>query len=199
MSNAPRDSGLLVVISGPSGVGKTTIVRSVRDRLDGMLSISTTTRPKTDQDQDGVDYQFLSEAQFQDMVEDAAFLEHAQVFGKHWYGTPRAPVDTALAEGRLALLEIDVQGALQVRKNAPGALLLFILPPDEDTLLERLRNRGREDEATIARRFAEARREIALARTSAAYDAFVVNRDLDTAIDDACRIIDEARTARAGA
>lgn len=194
-----HDSGLLVVISGPSGVGKTTIVRSVRDRVDAVFSVSATTRPKTDQDRDGQDYQFLGEAEFRAMVEDGAFLEYAQVFGKHWYGTPRGPVDAALAAGRIVLLEIDVQGALQVRENLPNALLMFILPPDEATLLERLRSRGRDDEEAIARRFAEARREIELARTSTAYDAFVVNRDLDAAIEDARRIIDEARTARAGA
>ena len=108
------DKGLLVVISGPSGVGKTTLVKTLRDRLDGMLSISTTTRPKTAQDVEGEDYFFTDETKFKQMVDDHAFIEHAKVFGRHWYGTPRGPVEKALAEKRLVLLEIDVQGALQV-------------------------------------------------------------------------------------
>ena len=129
--------GLLAVISGPSGVGKTTIVHAVRERLGALFSVSATTRPKSAQERDGVDYLFLDEPRFKRMIEDDEFLEHAHVFGRHWYGTPRGPVDEALAEGKLVLLDIDVQGALQVRERAPDAFLAFVLPPDEDTLPDR--------------------------------------------------------------
>ena len=126
------------------------------------------------------------------MIERGELLEHARVFGHHWYGTPRRPVEAALAAGRLVILEIDVQGALQVRANTPEAFMIFILPPDEDTLLARLRGRGREAEAAIQRRFEEAKREIDLARASDAYDAFVVNDDLTESQNEACRLIQRA-------
>lgn len=186
-------SGLLAVISGPSGVGKTTIVRAVKERLGGVFSISATTRPKTAKETDGVDYRFLDEPTFDAMVERGEFLEYAVVFGRHRYGTPRAPVDAALAAGRLVILEIDVQGALQVKAALPEAYMVFILPPREETLLERLRSRGRDDEAAIRRRYEEAREEIAKARASRAYDAFVVNDDLERAQDETCGLIGGAR------
>ncbi len=183
------ERGTLAVISGPSGVGKTTIARVVRDRLNGTISVSATTRPPTGQDRPGVDYDFKTEEEFRSMIERGELLEHARVFGQHWYGTPRRPVEAALAAGRLVILEIDVQGALQVRANAPEAFMIFILPPDEETLLARLRGRGREAEAAIQRRFEEAKREIDLARASGAYDAFLVNDELTASQDEACRLI----------
>ncbi|MBT8487161.1 MAG: guanylate kinase, partial [Phycisphaerae bacterium] len=109
------------------------------------------------------------------------------------YGTPRRPVVEALAAGRLVILEIDVQGALQVKQGAPDAFMVFIEPPDEETLLARLRARGRDDEDAIARRFAEARSEIALARESGRYDVFIVNDDLERAQRDTCARIAERR------
>lgn len=180
-------TGLLLVVSGPSGVGKTTIVHRLLERLDGVFSISATTRPRSDREVDGVDYHFLDEPTFQQWIDEGRFLEHAQVFGRSWYGTPREPIEAEIAEGRLVLLDIDVQGATQVRDAMPDAFGIFILPPDEDTLLARLRARGREDEATIERRFAEARHEMETARTCGAYDAFVVNDDLDRAVEEVAR------------
>lgn len=188
--------GLLVVISGPSGAGKTTIARAVEQRLGAIFSVSATTRPRTSADVEGRDYYFLTEQEFQRRVDAGEMLEYARVFGRNWYGTPRAPVETALAQGRLVILEIDVQGGLQVRRAMPGALLIFIEPPSEEDLLWRLRARGRDDEAAIQRRFAEARREIETARASGAYDHFIVNDDLTRAIDATCAIIESARTAR---
>jgi len=111
------------------------------------------------------------------------------VFGKHWYGTPRQPVEEALSAGKLVILEIDVQGAMQVRDAAPDAYMVFILPPTEPSLLARLRGRGRDDEEAIMRRFGEAKKEIALAKASSAYDAFVTNDDLATAQEEACALI----------
>jgi guanylate kinase len=187
------DRGLLVVISGPSGVGKTTIARAVQERFDALFSVSATTRPRSDQEEDGVDYHFVDEDEFRSMIENGELLESAQVFGRHRYGTPRRPVEEAIRAGRIVILDIDVQGALQVRRAMPEAFMLFVLPPGDDELLRRLRGRRRDDEAAIRRRFEAARREIALARSSGAYDAFVVNDDLQTAKDEASRLVESRR------
>lgn len=197
-SDAPHpgsEGGLLLVVSGPSGVGKTTIVHRLLERFDGAFSVSATTRPRSEREVDGVDYHFLDEPTFQRWIDEDRFLEHAQVFGRSWYGTPREPVDAQIAEGRLVLLDIDVQGATQVRAAMPEAFGIFILPPDEDALLARLRARGREDEATIERRFAEARREMETARTCGAYDAFVINDDLDRAVEQVASLVSARREA----
>lgn len=190
-SNKPR--GLLLAISGPSGVGKTTITRELERRLDGVFSVSATTRSRAPGEVDGRDYHFLTERQFEDMVDRGAFLEHAQVYSKHRYGTPREPVDRHLAQGRLVLLDIDVQGAILVRQTMPEALMFFILPPSDEELLLRLRQRGREAEAAIRRRFNEAKHEIELGMHSGVYDAQIVNDDLPRAIDEVCRLVQQRR------
>lgn len=176
-----RDRGVLIVLSGPSGVGKTTIVRTAREQFDGVFSISATTRAKSDQERDGVDYLFLTPDAFQAMIDDGAFLEYAQVFGKDSYGTPRAPVEEALHQGRVLFLDIDVQGAQQVRAAMPDAYMIFIEPPSIDELRRRLEARGRDDAEAIERRLAEARLEMERAHASGVYDAFVVNDDLPRA------------------
>lgn len=181
--------GLLLVISGPSGVGKTSIVREVLARFGGDFSVSATTRKPGPGEVDGRDYLFIDEAAFQRMVDANLFLEHAQVFGRSWYGTPRAPVERAIAEGRIVALDIDVQGAEQVRARHPDAYCIFILPPSEDELLRRLRARGREDETAIMRRFAESTREIARATSGRTYDAFVTNDSLSAATEAVCQLI----------
>ncbi len=186
-------AGLLLVISGPSGSGKTTIARAIEQRLGGRFSVSATTRPPARGEIPGRDYEFVSPAQFDEWVKRGAFLEHAQVFGKHRYGTPREPVERQLAEGHLVILSIDVQGALQIRRSLPDALMVFLLPPDEEELLRRLRARGRDDDASIRRRLEEARREMEIARSSGAYDAMIVNDDLERAIDETCRLVIERR------
>lgn len=181
--------GLLLVISGPSGVGKTSIVRDVLARFGGDFSVSATTRPPGPGEANGRDYLFIDERAFQAMIDADLFLEHAQVFGRNWYGTPREPVERAISAGRIVALDIDVQGAEQVRMRHPDAFCIFILPPSEDELLRRLRARGREDESAIMRRFAESTREIARARSGTTYDAFVTNDDLHQATEAVCALI----------
>lgn len=180
--------GLLLVISGPSGVGKTTITHRVRVRLNAVFSVSMTTRPITAEDTDGVDYHFVDETQFKYNRDAGNLLEWAKVFG-NYYGTPRRPVEENLANGRLMILEIDVEGAIQIKKNMPECFSLFIEPPNEDTLLQRLRRRQREDEQTIRGRFARAKHEIDRARECGVYDAFIVNDDLDVAVDQAVQAV----------
>jgi guanylate kinase len=182
-------NGLLLVVSGPSGVGKTTIVHEVIRRLGGEFSVSATTRERSGRERDGVDYHFVDEETFQQWINEGRFLEHAQVFGRNWYGTLRNQVEDALAQGSLIVLDIDVQGARDVKRAMPSAFSLFVLPPDETALLKRLHARGREDEAAIDRRFAEAKKEIEFAKTSDVYDAFVINDDLEIAIDEVTDLV----------
>ena len=176
-------SGVLLIISGPSGVGKTTITHAVRRHFAerAAFSVSVTTRPKTPADVDGVDYTFVDDDAFDRMIERDELLEWADVFGKR-YGTPATWVDERLASGRLVLLEIDVQGAEQVRDKRPDAMGVFVLPPSDETLLRRLRDRKRESEEQIQHLFAMAKDEIARARRGGAYDHFIVNDNLDAAI-----------------
>lgn len=188
MADTPEQRGLLLIISGPSGVGKSTITHHVKDRLNGVFSVSMTTRPKTDADREGYDYIFVDEQAFMTSVEGGALLEWAEVFG-NYYGTPRGKVEAALNQGRLVLVEIDIEGAIQTKDAMPEALAIFVLPPDEDTLLARLRGRQREGEDVIQRRFAKAKAEIARARDCGVYDHFIVNDDLRTAIGEAVALV----------
>lgn len=187
------DNGLLLIISGPSGVGKTTITRGVeRSIADSVFSVSYTTRAKTQADVEGVDYHFISPDEFQQLIDEDAFLEWADVFGKR-YGTRRKWVEEHLARGRLVILEIDVEGAKQVKAKMPDAFGIFILPPSEDELLRRLRSRKRESEELINKRFAEAQHEIAEAKASGVYDRFITNEHLEEAIEKAIAMVNAAR------
>ncbi len=181
-------AGLLLIISGPSGVGKTTITHHVEKRLNGIFSVSMTTRPMTAADKDGYDYVFVDEETFKAAAKRGDMLEWAEVFG-NYYGTPRRPVDLALAAGRLVILEIDVAGAEQVKANLPQSLAVFVLPPSEEELLSRLRRRNREGEAVIQRRFAKAKTEIARAKASGVYDHFITNDTLEHAIEEAVSLV----------
>lgn len=190
------DNGLLLIISGPSGVGKTTITRGVERGIgDSVFSVSYTTRAKTEADTEGVDYHFISDERFEELEQENAFLESADVFGKK-YGTRKRWVDEQLARGRLVILEIDVLGAQQVKTAMPDAFAMFILPPSEEELLNRLQNRKRESEEQIQKRFAEAKREIAFAKESDVYDTFVINEDVDRAIAEAIEKVAQARIAQ---
>ena len=182
--------GLLLIISGPAGVGKTTIAHKVEQHFDAKFSVSMTTRGQTEQDTDGVDYDFVEIQRFEQLRDEGALLEWAEVFG-NYYGTPKQPVLDALAAGRLMIVEIDVQGAEQVKSHMPDAYAIFVAPPSERALLERLRGRKRDDEAAIEKRYAEARREIARARSGIVYDEFVVNDVLETAVGETIELVEK--------
>lgn len=192
MSNSSHP-GLLLVLSGPSGVGKTTIAHRILDRFEGIFSVSATTRPRGQSEQDGEDYLFVTNQRFDELRGEGAFLESAEVFGKHAYGTLRQPVEDQLVAGKLVILDIDVQGAVQVRETMPEAFMLFILPPSDDELRRRLESRGRDEPEAIERRFAEAQHEIKQAMTRDLYDAFVTNVDLDQAVKEACELVEARR------
>lgn len=152
--------GALFVVTGASGTGKTTLVREALANVPGIgWSVSATTRAPRTGEVDGHDYHFVSKESFERKLERGELLEWAEVYG-NYYGTLRAPVDQALARGESILLEIDVQGARQVRKAAPESILIFVLPPSIDALEKRLIGRATDDQATIARRVAEARQQL---------------------------------------
>jgi guanylate kinase len=179
------------VIAGPSGVGKGSVVKALRARdPDGLrLSVSATTRPPRPGEAPGVDYLFVDDAAFSRMVEAGELLEWAEVFGNR-YGTPRAYVDAELDAGHDVILEIDVQGAQQVRVQAPDALLILLEPPTPDDLAARLRGRGTESEERIATRLEKADWELA---QRGSFDHVVVNDDLEHASSQVAAIIDASR------
>lgn len=183
-----KQPGLLIVISGPSGVGKTTITQRLVERLGAVFSVSMTTRPKAAADKEGVDYYFVDTPRFWQAIERGELLEWAKVFDRY-YGTPRKAVEENLAAGCDVILEIDVAGGKQVKAAMPEMLGVFILPPSEQDLITRLRARGREDEPEIQRRFRDAQREIAEAKTCGAYDHFITNRDLGEAVEEAYDVV----------
>ncbi len=187
-------NGLLVVISGPSGVGKTTIVHRVKEAFNATFSVSATTRQKSDSEDEGIDYFFITDDAFDQMIVEGDFLEFAEVFGCHRYGTPKLPVIQAMERGEVVLLDIDVQGGIQVSENMPGSLRIFIMPPHEEELLTRLHSRGRDDEDAILRRFREAKQEIAKAEESRAYSIFIINDELELAVAETIAIIKKQLT-----
>jgi len=148
------------IVSGPSGSGKSTLVQKLLELPGMMLSVSCTTRPPRKTESDGKWYNFIEPEEFRQMVAQDEFLEYAQVFGKNWYGTPRKSLDEALAQKKDLVLEIDVQGALQVKEKLPGAKAIFVLPPSREDLERRLRARAQDSEDEIERRLERARQEI---------------------------------------
>ncbi|HYQ33506.1 MAG TPA: guanylate kinase [Lapillicoccus sp.] len=172
----------LVVLAGPTAVGKGTVAAYVRAHFPQVwLSVSMTTRHPRPGEVDGVHYHFVDDAEFDRLVEAGEFLEFAVVHGRAKYGTPRGPVERALSEGQLAMLEIDLQGARQVRESLPGTLFAFLMPPSWEELVRRLVGRGTETEEERERRLQTARDELAAASE---FDVVIVNDDVRRASEE---------------
>ena len=171
--------GKLIVISGFSGAGKGTVVKKLVEKYDYSLSISATTRQPREGEVDGKDYYFKSEAEFRSLIDYNGLIEWAQ-YVDNFYGTPRKFVEEEMAAGKNVILEIEVQGAMNVKSQYPNAILIFITTKDVPTLRERLTNRGTETEDVINKRLARAAEE---ATSMESYEFIVVNDDLDTCVD----------------
>jgi len=179
--------GQLLIFSGPSGAGKTTVLRKVleRSKLPLVMSVSATTRRPRPGEKEGVDYYFLSDTVFQQRREAGEFLECFEVFGRgYWYGTLRKPVSASLEAGQWVVLEIDVQGQARVVEQYPDAISLFVRPESLEVLEQRLRDRGTENEETIQRRLEVAGREWPYGRE---YTYEIINYSIDQTVDEICR------------
>ena len=192
MSSTTEHSGFLVVLVGPSGVGKSTIANALAERMNIKYIASATTRPKEKGEEAGKTYEHISREEFFRRLDLDAFLEYAQVYD-NFYGTPKHPALDYIAAGQDVLLEIDVQGALQIRYQYPDALLVFILPPDAQTLLKRLTDRGRDPPDEIVKRFRAAKREVRMAKGSRAFDHMVINDTVDRAVEEIIKTIKHKR------
>jgi guanylate kinase len=193
MSSDPLASGgrrgKLIVISGPSGAGKTSICNALLERLpDTVWSVSVTTRPKRKGETDKGCYEFVAREEFRRRADAGEFLEKAEYVGQ-WYGTPRKPAEDAISAGNNIVMEIDVQGGMQVAEQMPESIRIFVLPPDMQSLRARLEGRGTEIKELLTRRLAKADGEIAIARDSGAYQHFVVNDCLESTIEEVIDII----------
>ena len=180
-------TGHLLIFSGPSGAGKTTVLRKVLERTNRplVMSVSATTRPPRPGETDGVDYQFLSNTEFQRRREAGEFLECFEVFGHgYWYGTPRSTVSASLEAGQWVVLEIDVQGRERMVEQFPRAITFFVRPDSLEVLERRLRQRGTENEESIQRRLAVARHEWQFAKQ---YTYEIINRSIDQTVDEICQ------------
>jgi len=190
-ASASGGRGLVVVVSGPSGVGKGSVHAGLHGLLEGLeVSVSVTTRAPRPGEREGVAYRFVDDSAFDRMIARGELLEWAEYAG-HRYGTPRGPLDEAVERGRTVLLEIEVQGALQVRTRMPDALQILLVPPAFEDLEHRLRDRGTEDEATIQARLEVARGEMA---AQDVFDHVVVNDELDRATAEVAQLIGRARS-----
>lgn len=182
-----RNAGMLFVISSPSGGGKTTVIQSLKKmNLDLAYSISATTRPIRQGEENGKDYYFISHDVFQDHLDREEFIEFAEVHG-NYYGTFRRQIDSYLNDGKSVVLDVDVQGAVAIKKLYPKAVLIFLLPPSIKVLEERLRKRGTENEDVVQRRLETAKAELEMADE---YDFQIINKDLNATMKKIVAIID---------
>jgi guanylate kinase len=193
MSETNELSPLVLIVSGPSGSGKSTLVQRILELPGTMSSVSCTTRPQRTTEASGKCYDFVTEAEFVSMVSRGEFLEYARVFGKHSYGTPKKWLAESRTKGMDLVLEIDVQGAAQVKGKLPESVAIFILPPSREELERRLRSRGQDADEEIARRLAKAREEIVASEKF--YDFCVVNDDVERAGREAQAIVLALRCA----
>lgn len=191
-----NQKGLLVIISGPAGSGKGTIVSRLRELAPFDFSVSATTRKPRPGEQHGVHYYFVDKTDFEKKIAEGEMLEYAQYVG-NYYGTPKKPVEEALSEGKNIILDIEVKGALQIKEKMPEAIMIYVLPPDYETLLARIRGRGTETEEVIQKRMNEAKNEI---KIFPRYDYVVINRDggVERAAEDVLSILraEKMRTLR---
>ncbi len=185
-NTSPDRRGLLIVVSGPSGVGKSTVIAALSDRRPMAFSVSATTRSPRPTEVDGQHYHFVDRARFEDMIAAGDLLEWAEYAG-NLYGTPKAPVVANLDAGRDVLLDIENEGARQVKENLPEAILLFILPPSRDELERRLRSRADTSEEAIAKRLSVADAQVAEARRE--WDWLVTNDDVTSVMEQIDRIL----------
>ena len=193
-TDAPRRRGMMIVLSSPSGAGKTTLTRRLLSENPHMsMSVSATTRQPRSGEVDGVDYYFVDKRRFEEMREQGEFLEHARVFD-NYYGTPRGPVETALGQGRDIIFDIDWQGAQQLTQAAADDLVkIFILPPDMNELEDRLRSRAQDSDEVIAKRMSKSESEIS---HWAEYDYVIVNDQLDDALAQLRTVLEAERLKR---
>jgi len=195
MSTGNVAAPLVLIVSGPSGSGKSTLVQKILEMPGTLLSVSCTTRARRATEAAGKCYDFVTEAEFNDMVARGEFLEYARVFGKHSYGTPKKWLEESRRRGLDLVLEIDVQGAAQVKEKLPRSVAIFIMPPSREELERRLRNRGQDSPEEIARRLSKAREEIAT--FDKFYDFCVVNEDMEIAGGEVQAIVTALRCSTA--
>ncbi len=183
--------GSLIVLSGPSGSGKGTILgKLLEEDKNTFLSVSATTRLARPGEVDGVNYHFMTKEQFESLIQSGGMLEYA-CYCDNYYGTPKKAVYDQIEKGNNVILEIEVQGAMQIKKACPEAVLVFVLPPSIEVLEKRLRGRGTEDEGTVLKRMETARKEIEIAPE---YDFVIINDDLDEAVDDLANVIKASKS-----
>jgi guanylate kinase len=195
MSDGTTVEPLILIVSGPSGSGKSTLVQTILELPGTMPSVSCTTRTRRGTESSGKCYDFVTEAEFKGMVDRGEFLEYAQVFGKYSYGTPKKWLEESRRKGLDLVLEIDVQGARQVKEKLPESVAIFILPPSRDELERRLRGRGQDADEEIARRLAKAHDEIVVSEKF--YDFCLFNDDVERAGKEAQAIVVALRCSSA--
>ena len=187
---AKKDEGILLVVSGPSGAGKGTICNAIREKFpDLQYSVSMTTRDPRKGEVEGESYFFRTNEQFEKLIEEDAFLEYAKVYD-HYYGTPKKRALDMISDGKSVLLEIDIQGAMQVKKRYPKGVFIYIVPPSLEILSDRLYGRGTDSEETIQKRLAQITSELAMAHQ---YDYIIVNDKLEDAVRKTSSILEAHR------
>ena len=190
---AKKDEGILLVVSGPSGAGKGTICNAIREKFpDLQYSVSMTTRDPRKGEVEGESYFFRTNEQFEKLIEEDAFLEYAKVYD-HYYGTPKKRALDMISDGKSVLLEIDIQGAMQVKKRYPKGVFIYIVPPSLEILSDRLYGRGTDSEETIQKRLAQITSELAMAHQ---YDYIIVNDKLEDAVRKTSSILEVERCKR---
>ena len=180
-------TGKLIVISAPSGTGKTTVVKRLLEKTPNTIaSVSFTTRPMRENEREGIDYFFVDKRKFETMVGDNEFIEHATVFG-NYYGTQKESLSSNLKKGKNVILEIDWQGALQVKEKMPSCIMIFLIPPSKQVLLSRLKNRGTDSEGEIENRFNQAVSDL---NESNKFDHVLVNDQIEVAVENIAHCIE---------